>query len=352
MHGSVGRGSAVAKLSGERSRVSSNDAAGAVAAPNRPILSALKRERDMFAAFALAANDLLVEADKDGNIFYDAGGVESMMGADLGEFGTTLFDLVARQDQQVLLEILYRLTCYRRIDRVMVRLNHFKQPHIYARVSGVAMPELKGMIHLGFQRIPAPLPPELLRQGITEMPEYLSSDAFLNLTETRMAEAAQLGRQLKLTMIDVDIAGVDDAAAQRVREGIGSGLKAWSLDGNSVAQLEDGKFMVLHNAHEKPPEGFGERTRDIGRKVEPKARLDVAEQGVLLDADEVGLAARGGLLKGIAASFEKLGRGMFGRTDSLSRAQADRDAKRQKVQPSGKHFSHDTQMWIERPPKT
>lgn len=276
------------------------------------VLPPVRQERDKFAAFAFAGNDLLIETDLDGAITFTAGGFHHMLGAEAEDLADSLFDLVVPEDRLMVAEVFHRLTLYGRIDRVVVRLVHARDGVVHARLSAISMSELRGHLHFGLARVPVPLPASMAARGVTALPDYLNADDFMAMTEQRLREAAQVGEDLSLTLLDVDTNGFAAAAgiqgAERLDREIQGMLRAWGGDAGAVGAFGNGRYAVLHRTQEKPAR-WEDRVDHLAREIDPLAAVDCAVHCEPLDSNAP--QQSGNMVRRLVGGFRKAGRRLF-----------------------------------------
>lgn len=238
----------------------------------------LREQRDRFIAFAFAAAEVLLELSQDEAVTYCAGTTDHLFGAPADQMvGMHVSSLVDARDRIMLREMFNRILTAGRMDRVGLRVMRGLES-IRVRVSGIAFPDRPGRLYLAVSRDTGQG-----RNGrgedSTDIPR--TREDFAKMAERRLREAQQYGEDVKMTLVDLAGASIGDRfepdEAKQFIEGVESYLRAWSVDGNSVGMLDDGKFGIIHDTNLKA----GQVTDRIG---EIAALFGPAGEGIEIKA--------------------------------------------------------------------
>lgn len=275
----------------------------------------VRRQRDRFIAFAFAGADLLVELDADHRIRYCAGPSVALFGVDSATaVGHPLADFIARQDQAVVGELLRRLKATGRMDRQRVRvIGGESEGGAAMLLSGIRVPESGAEAHLTFSRVQ--VHDGGARAGGPSAPTPEGPEAFADLARQRMGEAEALGETYQMTMIDLSAGDLDQRLepddSARFLADVEAYLKAWSVGGDSIGRLENGKFGVIHDSQLKGA-GIEERLNEMIGLFDPAGGgIEVATGTVTLDRTEMSADDMGRALQYTINQFVEAGGGDF-----------------------------------------
>lgn len=253
----------------------------------------LRGQRDRFLAFAFCGAEVLAEVDADNCLSYCAGTTEHLFGEPASSLkGRPINSLVYHADAKMMLELMKRVRTSGRLDRVMVRLKGQGLAPFRAVISGIVFPERPGLTYLTISRA---------QRGdkVTENTDEIirGAEDFAALAERRLREAAQFGENYELTLIDLGSTDalqerMEPAALQSFVQGVEAHLRAWSVDGASVGQIDETKFGVIHERGIAPGEmkaSLIDIAAVFGGEIEiMAASLDLAA-GTMTD-DDIGKA--------------------------------------------------------------
>ncbi|SDG97708.1 EAL domain-containing protein [Roseospirillum parvum] len=259
----------------------------------------LRRQRDRFIAFAFAGADLLVELDADDRIRYCAGPSQALFGIDsAAAAGRPLADFIDRDDQARMGELLRRLKATGRMDRQRVRvIGGEGEGGAQILLSGIRVPESGAEAHLTFSRVQAHDAEP--RNGDPGAPTPQGPEAFADLARQRLGEAEALGETYQMTMIDLSAEDLDQRLeaddSARFMASVEAYLKAWSVGGDSIGRLDNGKYGVIHDSQLKGA-GIEERLNEMIGLFDPAgggigvatSTLDL--DGAEMSADDIGRA--------------------------------------------------------------
>ncbi|SIS40378.1 EAL domain-containing protein [Insolitispirillum peregrinum] len=243
----------------------------------------LREQRDRFVAFAFAGAEALIELDDQRTITYCAGASESLLGgAPEALVGQSLLNLVAPEDQTMLQELIRRIETVGRMDRIRIHFQAAGRQPVAASLSGLCFPGRKETLYLTASRAHGGNP------GKTQITAPArTKEEFAQMAEQRMQEAAQFGDELRMTLIDLADSSLnermDSEAIGTFLQGVESYLRAWSVGGNSIGQIDDTKFGIIHDKSLQV-EQMSSRISDIASLFDPSgAGLEVKAVSVELD---------------------------------------------------------------------
>ncbi|MFC0409109.1 EAL domain-containing protein [Roseomonas elaeocarpi] len=217
------------------------EGAAGVAVPPGPVgLSAPSpdaqagRMRERYVTFALAAADLLIEADAQGLITYAAGTFEARLGTDaLSWIGRPVLDLVVLPDRDRITAVLRQLREHQRVLPQGVRLATADQRPM--SLTGLPLPQGDGELRFclclaSMATAPPPIKP---------IPDKLS---FAQQAEMRLKEGAGPN---SLSLFEVT--GPDGLVAPRsdIVSQIGAALTEGGQDGRIAGELANGRYGLV-----------------------------------------------------------------------------------------------------------
>lgn len=254
----------------------------------------LREQRDRFIAFAFAGAEVLMELDSEYRITYSAGTAEHLLGVSSDRLtGLQIDALVAPGDRATLQELMRRIQNAGRMERTRLHFLRKNEP-FRGILSGITFPERPGTTFLTLSR--AQRGDYTGRDGggnrgdqsPTTIPEPIpqNGDEFARLAARRLEDAERFGEDVRMTLIDFDGASIKDRldpeAVGQFIEGVESYLRAWSVGGNSVGVLENGKYGVIHDKNL-------EAEQVTSRISEIAALFDPAGEGIKVNASTLDL---------------------------------------------------------------
>jgi PAS domain S-box-containing protein len=125
---------------------------GAAIDPLKPPFSAMRTERDRFAALAFCWADILLELNGDTVVVYAAGASRALIGRDARELvGKSLHNIVVPQDRRRLEGLLSVARNRGRIENQSVRLRGKKGPTPPLALTGFRLDDLNGHYFLALR---------------------------------------------------------------------------------------------------------------------------------------------------------------------------------------------------------
>src|SRR5437879_2518752 len=194
--------------------------------------SELRAERDRFAAFALAAADLLVEVNGDGRVVYVVGAARALTGHDARQLiGSAFGDLFAEPQRAFARTLLRKVRRKQRMKPVKIDLERGEGAVTGVVLNGCCLPEKPNAIYFTASRALAAEAADAARRDAET--GLLDGPAFQAAATAALNDAAH--GDLTLTLLDV--AGIDElrstageGAVSRLLGEIGDFLSAHAVD--------------------------------------------------------------------------------------------------------------------------
>jgi PAS domain S-box-containing protein len=250
------------------------------------VVSDHRAERDRFAAFALAAADLLIEVNGDERIVYMAGAARALTGRDAPQLiGTPFRDLFAETHRDFARTLLRLARRDQRLEPINIGLERSGGSTVTVVLNGCCLPEKPNALYFTMSR------PVAVRTADTgprdEETGLLAGPAFQAAAAAALNDAAR--DDLTLTLLDV--AGIDelrtkagDGAVSHLLEEIGDFLSAHAVDGASAGRIAPDRFALVQDGA-KPTDFQVEIERLARADSGTGAALQVKQQAVPLAAD-------------------------------------------------------------------
>ncbi|MBL8712482.1 MAG: EAL domain-containing protein [Alphaproteobacteria bacterium] len=250
-------------------------------------------QRDRFLAFSLASADLMLEIDSGGRVVYSFGAAKRLTGVDSTSLvGCNFADFVSDMDKPVLNDLMQSALPGKRCQpTIIVLLGRQKKEPEKILLTAIRMPENPSLyVTLAFPKsvvgdaLPASaLPP-------------LNHKDFAQSAQAAIAQALESGNTLDMTFLDMpDLEKMKSRVSQgewdRVMAMMGDLLKKQSADGQSVAQISENRFGLLH-AKDITADSIQQQVSALLKQADPTgAGVDVsgvsieASAGALSDAE-------------------------------------------------------------------
>lgn len=194
----------------------------------------LRSQRDRFAALAFAGADMLLEVDGSERIAFAAGATEKLLSLPADSLvGRCLRDMVHQGDAGMLAEALRRLAGGGRVERLQAEFIAGEQP-VPVLISAINLHPERGVVHLAINRNR-----HGSRERLADAPVTIES--FVEHTERRLREALRNGEACSLSLFAM-------AAGDRPASALMDAVRAWSVEGNSAALLDNGVIALVHDA--------------------------------------------------------------------------------------------------------
>lgn len=240
-------------------------------------MSDLKTQRDRFLAFSFAASDLLIEVGEDDKVSYALGAAKGITGIDEKDLiGKRWLELFAPIDRPTLTSMKEKAPAGVRAGPYLATLNEDIGDDNKTVVTGIKIPENNIFyLTLAFGSILLAKLGQDTRK--IEEAELLDKDTFGKAAEEAIEMAKSMGQDIDMTLFDLS---ADEKALERMGEQGYQNLKnaitqlicSKSIDGQTAAEIAEGKFSVIHDkdidgetlrkqisimAQENDPEGKG-----------------------------------------------------------------------------------------------
>jgi PAS domain S-box-containing protein len=229
----------------------------------------LRAERDRFAAFALAASDLLIEVNGEERIVYVVGAARALTGRDARQLmGSPFRELFAEPQRDFARTLLRRVRRDQRMTPVKIDLDRSGGSTLSVVLNGCCLPEKPNALYFTASRAAAP--------GAADAAQRDAATGLLAGPAFQAAAAAALNDPARgdLTLTLLDIAGIDElrsrdgeGAVTRLLGEIGDFLAAHAVDGASAGRLAPDRFALVRDAA---------KSADLERGIE---RLSPADGG-------------------------------------------------------------------------
>ena len=242
--------------------------------------------RDRFAAFALAAADLLIEVGSDHGIVYVAGAARALTGRDARELiGRPFLDLFAETHRDFARSLLRRVRRDQRMEPVAV--DFARDGNIVNVVlRGCCLPERRNTFYFTASRAV-----DLEAADTADRDEetgLLAGPAFQKAAAAALNDPAR--RDVKLTLLDVD--GIDElrgkageGAVSTLLGEIGDFLSAHTVNGAGAGRIAPNRFAVIQD---------GAQPADLRSGIERLSRAeDGSERSLSVKTQALPLAADG-----------------------------------------------------------
>ncbi len=212
--------------------------------------SALRGERDRFAAFAFCRSDALIELDGDRCIVFAAGATRHLFGHSSDELrGRPIADLVVHEDRGILDGLLGGMLDGRRPRPMILRARPRGGEPTAVSFTGYHLPELERHFFVSFQ-----IPSGSSAAADEGQNEALPNDLekFATMVTDLLQGEGQGETDAELSLIEFKgfeefLGRLDPAVSERLKQSIGANLRANSLHGAAATDLGDGKFGILHS---------------------------------------------------------------------------------------------------------
>lgn len=251
---------------------------------------ATKGERDRFVAFAFCWADVLIELDAESRIAFAAGATEILAGRNAGQLiGSDFLEFVADRDRPLMRELLKVAEKRGRIENVIIRLAGTLGTSPPLSLAGYRLEDLSGHYFLALraassaaQRVPG--------AGRDPGSGLFDPNAFSRVATERLRQAKEAGEDAELTLIMLpefeDLRErLDEEAEQSLITTLGATLRANSLNGDSAAQVGDGRYALVHEGGIDVADLETEISA-VTKELDPEGK-GVAAETATLEVDDV-----------------------------------------------------------------
>ncbi len=235
----------------------------------------LKQQRDQFLAFAFASSDLLMEIGLDGQIKFALGAAKGLTGdKDSGLMGRDWLNLFSKKDRPMITSILARTAPGNRCGPILVELNPERvNAEIKAVLCGLRMPGNQESLYVTLSHgnvSSARLAHQ--ERGLQEQ-KLLDKETFAKSAQEAIALAKSVGEDVDVTFIDLaQQAELQKKLTKEQWDGfvekLNLTLRSRSVDGQTAADLGDGRYGVLHDKSVSA-EDLQNQIREISQSSDP-----------------------------------------------------------------------------------
>lgn len=219
----------------------------------------LIEQRDRFLAFSLAVADLMLEIGPDDNVVYSFGAVKQLTGIDGEEIkGTSWTEIFAEADRPALKSLMKSAQPGKRCDPAKFTvLDRQKGNTRSVLVTAIRLPDRDSLyVTLAYPKGAAKVnghasaPPS---QNESLPPLVSNKEDFVKSAKDAMKAAKEAGQTLDMTLLDMPgltemknrVSGDQWEQMMDLMNGV---LKEQAVDGQSVTQLAEGRFGLLHDS--------------------------------------------------------------------------------------------------------
>lgn len=211
--------------------------------------------RNRFVAFAFAAADAFIELDRGETMTFVDGAIPWLLGCSTKEMtGKRLWDFIETDDHMLLKASLNSPSGRGRFGPITVKFQHANGRIVRAVLNGLNLPDNQDCAYLSLSA------PRIMgfdlsmgdveRDGETGL---LTRDGLSDLAAAALVAGKEAGQACKMTLLNLDGLGdmkerIGDASAAKVMAEITSYLRASSLNGDSVSQMEEDQFGLVHES--------------------------------------------------------------------------------------------------------
>lgn len=214
----------------------------------------VKQQRDQFLAFAFAASDLLLEVALDGKIQFALGAAHGLAGdKDESLIGRDWLDLFAKKDRAMIMSLLARTSPGHRCGPILVELNPERvNKDMKAVLCGLRMPGQAQTLFATLSHGNVSSARLANEERGEQQKNLLEKDAFAKAATDAIALAKSVGEDVDMTFIDLPGQAelrkkLTKDQWEQFTEKLSLTLRARSVDGQTAANLGDGKYGVVHD---------------------------------------------------------------------------------------------------------
>ena len=255
---------------------------------------AAKAERDRFVALAFCWADFLLEVDEDQKVVFAGGPWQGLVGMPADKMaGMSLKDIILDDDQPLMESLLGVARRKGRIEDVALRFKGKGAAGLPISFAGYFMEDLGRHYFLAMrvsQRQSAGLAPGgHSRVGETNL---YDANSFADVLGGKLKAAKGKGDDTKLTMINMPALSkleerLEESEATDLKKTLGVYLRANSVDGDSAAQLDEGKFGLVHG-HDLDVKSLEEQLAIVAKDFDPEGKgVEVKAATMNVDADAI-----------------------------------------------------------------
>ena len=265
------------------------------ARPSPPAPENLKSERDRFVALAFCWADFLLEVDLDETIVFAGGPWKGLTGLSVDDLkGRKLVDIVHADDMALMRSLLGVARRQGRIEDVDIRFQGNRSTALPISFAGYFLEDLGQHFFLAMRvsrNTGAGLAPGgRVREGGSNL---FDADSFADVLGGKLKAAKDAGlEENQLTLINMagieELKGrLDDQQLAELNKTLGVYLRANSVDGDSAAQIDEGKFGLVH-ANDLDVKSLEAQLAEVARDFDPtKKGVTVEAATMQVDADNI-----------------------------------------------------------------
>jgi EAL domain-containing protein (putative c-di-GMP-specific phosphodiesterase class I) len=255
----------------------------------------LKSERDRFVALAFCWADFLLEVDISETIVFAGGPWKGLTGLSVDDLkGRKLVDIVHPDDMALMRSLLGVARRQGRIEDVDIRFQGNRSTALPISFAGYFLEDLGKHFFLAMRvsrNTGAGLAPGgRVREGGSNL---FDADSFADVLGGKLKAAKDAGlEENQLTLINMagieELKGrLDDQQLADLNKTLGVYLRANSVDGDSAAQIDEGKFGLVH-ANDLDVKSLEAQLADVAREFDPtKKGVTVEAATMQVDADNI-----------------------------------------------------------------
>ena len=267
----------------------------APARPTAPVSEGLKGERDRFVALAFCWADFLLEVDLDETIVFAGGPWKGLTGISTDDLkGRKLVDIVHPEDLDLMQSLLGVARRQGRIEDVDIRFQGNRSSALPISFAGYFLEDLGNHYFLAMRvsrNTGAGLSPGgHVREGGSNL---FDADSFADVLGGKLKASKEAGGEdNQLTLINMAGIGelkerLDEGQQAELNKTLGIYLRANSVDGDSAAQIEEGKFGLVHG-QDLNVKNLETQLADVAREFDPtKEGVAVEAATMEVDADNI-----------------------------------------------------------------
>ncbi|MTJ81550.1 MAG: EAL domain-containing protein [Telmatospirillum sp.] len=231
-----------------------------------------KRDKDRFVAFSFCWADLLFEVDPCFDIVFAAGPTDAYIGAAADSLtGRSIYDFVAPGDVPLFSQMLKYALRFGRVSNDGIRLKRPDGGLFNMSVTGYCIDGAGSNFFLAMRR--QAWDGAMDGDGRTAHGLYRTR-VFSQLATERIKRLKAAGAGTSLTLVALPGLGqicrsLDPEGQERLRQKVGDTLRAGSVAGDTVAEVSDGHYSVLHDS-ESDLTGAIDHIESMPRSIDPR----------------------------------------------------------------------------------
>ncbi|MDR3438575.1 EAL domain-containing protein [Telmatospirillum sp.] len=239
-----------------------------------------KTDKDRFVAFAFCWADLLFEVDPCFDIVFAAGPTAAFIGASPEDLvGHSIYDLAVPSDVPLFSLMLKYALRFGRVNNDTIRLKRPDGGMFVMSVTGYCIDGAGSNFFIAMRRrtwsTASSDDADKMASGLYD------AQTFSQLASERVKQLREIGSDTSMTLVALPGLGqicraLDQDDQDRLRQKVGDTLKAGSVAGDSVAEVADGQYSVLHDS-EKDLSHLLDHIQNITRSADPRGSGVTAE---------------------------------------------------------------------------